>query len=66
MPYLSGVFNTITDLYILLLPLPFIWDLKMRAGRKLRLMAVFSVGILKMISYPNEWTGCLINGLLGA
>ena len=45
-PYLSGVFNTISDFYILFIPLPFIWGLKMKAGRKLRLMAVFSVGIL--------------------
>ena len=42
----TGIFNTISDFYILLLPLPFIWGLKLEAGRKLRLMAVCSVGLL--------------------
>lgn len=46
MPYLSGVFNMISDFYILLLPLPFIWSLKMNLRRKIRVMAVFSVGLL--------------------
>ena len=45
-PYISGVFNTLRDLYILLLPLPVIWSLNMKAARKLRLVAIFSVGIL--------------------
>ena len=45
-PYLSGVFNTVSDLYILILPLPFIWGLKLTVSRRLRLMAVFSAGIL--------------------
>ncbi|KAL8885709.1 MAG: hypothetical protein Q9215_006484 [Flavoplaca cf. flavocitrina] len=44
-PYLSGVFNTISDLYILTLPVPFIWNLNMKVSRKLRLIAVFSAGI---------------------
>ncbi|KAL8906327.1 MAG: hypothetical protein Q9207_002102 [Kuettlingeria erythrocarpa] len=45
-PYLSGFFNTISDFYILVLPLPFIWGLNMKASRRLRLIAVFSAGIL--------------------
>jgi hypothetical protein len=46
LPYTTGVFNIISDFYILLLPLPFIWSLKMQTSRKLRLMAIFSVGLL--------------------
>lgn len=45
-PYLSGFFNTISDIYILVLPVPFIWKLNMKVSRKLRLIAVFSAGIL--------------------
>ncbi|KAL8915999.1 MAG: hypothetical protein Q9172_006509 [Xanthocarpia lactea] len=44
-PYVSGVFNIISDFYILFLPLPFIWQLKMNMKRKIRVMAVFSVGL---------------------
>ncbi|KAL8908195.1 MAG: hypothetical protein Q9171_005548 [Xanthocarpia ochracea] len=44
-PYVSGVFNVISDFYILFLPLPFIWQLKMNMKRKIRVMAVFSVGL---------------------
>jgi hypothetical protein len=46
LPYTTGVFNIISDFYILFLPLPFIWRLKLETSRKLRLMAVFSVGLL--------------------
>lgn len=44
--YLSGAFNTISDLYILVIPVPFIWGLNMKVSRRLRLIAVFGVGIL--------------------
>ena len=46
LPYLSGFFNLVSDLYILIIPLPFIWDLKLTVSRRLRLMAVFSTGVL--------------------
>ncbi|KAL2036380.1 hypothetical protein N7G274_010901 [Stereocaulon virgatum] len=45
LPYLSGIFNIVSDFYILFVPLPFLMGLKMAAGRKLRLIAVFSVGL---------------------
>jgi len=45
-PYTTAVFNIISDIYILLLPLPTIWTLNMKTNRKLRLTAVFSMGIL--------------------
>ena len=46
LPYTSAIFNVLSDVYILLIPLPFLWGLKIRMDRKLRLMAIFSVGLL--------------------
>ena len=45
-PYTTAVFNIISDIYILVLPMPLIWNLKMKTHRKLRLVVVFSMGIL--------------------
>ena len=45
-PYASGVFNIISDLYILILPMPLVWTLQMSKTRKIRIMAVFSIGLL--------------------
>ena len=45
-PYTTGIFNTLSDIYILALPMPLIWHLNMAVNRRLRLMAVFSLGIL--------------------
>lgn len=46
MGYAVPIFNVISDFYILLVPLPFLWNLKMETRRKMRLMLVFSVGLL--------------------
>ena len=46
LPYASGAINVITDLYVLILPIPCIWSLNMRMSRKLRTLAIFSMGIL--------------------
>ncbi|KAI1875018.1 hypothetical protein JX265_003703 [Neoarthrinium moseri] len=43
--YLSGVWNSLVDIYVLVLPIPLVWGLHMGPRRKLRLAAVFSVGI---------------------
>ncbi|KAF2234992.1 hypothetical protein EV356DRAFT_532274 [Viridothelium virens] len=40
----TGIFNVISDVYILVLPLPFLWKLQMKLGPKLKLMALFGVG----------------------
>ena len=45
-PYTSAIFNIISDLYIIALPLPTIWSLNLKTERKLRLTAVFSMGLL--------------------
>jgi len=46
LPYLSGVLNSATDIYVLIIPIRPLWDLQMDLNRKLRVMAVFGVGIL--------------------
>ena len=45
-PYASGFFNVFSDLYILVLPMPFVWRLKMRTSKKLKLTIAFGVGLL--------------------
>jgi hypothetical protein len=45
-PYTTAVFNIISDIYILLLPMPLIWNLNLKTQRKMRLIAVFGMGIL--------------------
>ena len=42
----SAVPSVVIDLYILLLPLPIIWTLSMRLGRKLLVIGVFACGYL--------------------
>lgn len=44
--YLSGVVNAVMDLYILVLPMPLLWRLKMETRRKLKLSIVFGLGLL--------------------
>lgn len=46
LPYATGFFNLASDFYILVLPMPSLWNLKMKRNRKLRIMAIFGVGIL--------------------
>ena len=50
--YITGVFNIISDLYILILPMPCIWGLQLDTGRKLRIMGIFSVGLLYDFQFP--------------
>ena len=49
LPYHSGGINVVTDLYVLGLPIPCIWNLHASWKRKLRTTAVFGVGILYVI-----------------
>ena len=42
----SGLFNTISDLLILLVPLKAVWNLNMKRKKKLGVIAVFSVGTM--------------------
>ncbi len=52
LPYTSGIFNILSDFYILLIPWPFIWGPNMGRDRKLRLVAIFSVGLLYGSTVP--------------
>ena len=51
LPYTSGIFNIISDFYILLIPLPLVWNLNMKLSRKLRLTALFSVGLVYGLNF---------------
>lgn len=46
LPYTSGAINVSIDIYVLIVPIPCIWGLNMSFSRKLRILAVFSLGIL--------------------
>ena len=46
LPYASGAINVVSDLYVLILPIFPIWGLNMKLGRKLRTIALFSLGVL--------------------
>ncbi|KAI4220652.1 MAG: hypothetical protein L6R36_007465 [Xanthoria steineri] len=49
-PYVSGSINVVSDIVVLVLPIPAIWSLKMDLRRKLRLVAVFSVGTFAVVA----------------
>ncbi|KAL8697880.1 MAG: hypothetical protein Q9224_002106 [Gallowayella concinna] len=42
----SGVFNVLSDLYLIVIPIPPTWSLHMKPRKKWRLIAVFLTGIL--------------------
>lgn len=44
-PYTNAGLNTLTDVYVLLLPVPALWNLPLGAGKKFRVMAVFGLGL---------------------
>jgi hypothetical protein len=46
----TGIFNVISDVYILLLPIPMIWKLQTDVKRKVQLLTVFSVGLFATIT----------------
>ena len=45
-PYATGIFNIISDFYILLLPLPVIFKMTMTWTRRLRIASIFGLGAL--------------------
>ncbi|KAF3482730.1 putative Integral membrane protein Pth11-like [Arthroderma uncinatum] len=45
LPYLSGALSSATDLYVLILPIYPVWNLNMKLRRKIKLLAVFGLGI---------------------
>jgi len=53
----TGIFNMITDLIIILLPIPFIRKLQMTRGAKIGLVAIFAIGLL----YETLGVACLVH-----
>lgn len=47
--YLSGAINVLTDAFVVLLPMPVIWKLNLRAAKKFRAFAVFGIGIIVLV-----------------
>ncbi|KAF2203656.1 hypothetical protein GQ43DRAFT_411195 [Delitschia confertaspora ATCC 74209] len=45
LPWLSGVLNSVTDIYVLVLPASLLWGLHLELERKIKLLAVFGLGI---------------------
>lgn len=44
--YMASVGNIVTDIIILLLPIPVVWKLKLRKPQKVVLLVVFGIGFL--------------------
>ncbi|KAL9089180.1 MAG: hypothetical protein Q9159_002651 [Coniocarpon cinnabarinum] len=66
-PYASGIFNVVSDIFILVLPMPAVWSLHMSFARKLKLTSVFGAGILfiqsaeKINSMDVTWDYALLS-----
>jgi hypothetical protein len=43
-PRFRGITNIISDVYVLLLPMPLVWGLKMPLRKRLSLMGLFAIG----------------------
>ena len=69
LPYTSGALNVASDICVLLLPTPAIWALNMKSRQKLRLITIFSLGILYVAPFferrPRGLTG-LVPSLLAS
>jgi hypothetical protein len=46
MTYVQGIFNIVSDFYILILPIPVVWKLQLPFRRKIGLCGVFMMGLL--------------------
>ena len=55
LPYASGAINVVSDIFVLVLPLPCIWSLKLKLSRKLRVTAIFNLGILHSFLLPSDY-----------
>jgi hypothetical protein len=45
-PWATGIFNMISDFYILLLPMPLIFGMLMPLARRIRIASIFGLGLL--------------------
>ena len=46
MTYIQGVFNVVSDFYLLLLPVPVVWNLQMPLRKKIGILTIFTTGLL--------------------
>jgi hypothetical protein len=46
LPYLSGATSSMTDIFVLVFPLPLLWNLNMDSKKRVRVIAVFGLGVL--------------------
>lgn len=46
MTYIQGVFNVVSDFYLLLLPVPVVWNLQMPLRKKIGVLTIFMTGLL--------------------
>jgi hypothetical protein len=45
-PWVIGIFNVVSDFYILLLPMPVLFAMHMATMRRIRLVSIFGLGLL--------------------
>jgi hypothetical protein len=50
----SGMFNFITDVLILLIPVKSVWKLQMKTKMKLQIVAIFTVGAVCVLHVPTK------------
>ncbi|MCJ1346583.1 hypothetical protein MMC31_004801, partial [Peltigera leucophlebia] len=48
MTYVQGIFNIVSDFYVLVLPLPVVWKLQLPLRKKIAVSAVFMTGLLSV------------------
>lgn len=49
MSYIQGVFNIVSDFYLLLLPMPVVWKLHLPTKKKIGVCAIFATGFLYVL-----------------
>lgn len=60
MAYVQGIFNIVSDFYVLVLPLPVLWKLQLPLRKKVGVSAVFMTGFLLVTSQSNSSRLCII------
>jgi hypothetical protein len=53
----AGALSMITDIIVIIVPLPNIWGLKMPLSKKIALLMIFCLGFLLVISLLVDSTG---------
>lgn len=51
MTYVQGIFNIVSDFYLLLLPIPVVWKLQLTLRKKIGISAIFMTGLLSVPFY---------------